>query len=214
MDAAILVSAHASALSPSQPTSIPVHTARNTPLPADLDKLSELAVYSSVFNSPNTGTLLLRVLHDGLILELLSLSTDVPPLRFVFPALILNAPAIFAWHSTELHVLVVTNAASLYRLVIPVGTARRLWKEDTGNIWIREYLIKTAPADLVGPVHVQGVHCLAIGLTHGALLRIETESLGSGDQQGKLNKSILKHTECIQMSGWRQYSTTVRFCRL
>ncbi|KAF8631128.1 hypothetical protein AX15_002475 [Amanita polypyramis BW_CC] len=201
MDAGILVSAHASSLCPIQPTAIPVHTARNdAPIPShssDPDQFLEHATYSSVFNSPATGTILLRVLHGGLILELLSLSTNVPPLRFVFPALILNAPAIFAWDPTELHVLAATSTASLYRLVIPIGAARRLWGEDTGNVWIREHLIKAAPADLLGPAHMQGVHCVAIGLTHGGLLRIESESLGSGDQQDEWLETIFHHSSFL-----------------
>lgn len=187
MDARLLIPTH---LLSQNSSAIPIHSARPFPPPdsapsPDPDLFPEHAIFSSVFNAPNTGSLLLRVIHAGHILELLSLSTDVAPLRFVLPAPILGAPAVLAWDAGDLHVLAVTNAASLFRLVIPIGPSRRLWKDDTGNIWIREYLIKTPASELLGPVHVQSVHCVAIGTTHGALLRIELESLGAGDQQGR-----------------------------
>ena len=186
MDAGCLIPTH---LPDQLPKAIPIHSARPTaapPAPApDPDLLPDHSLFSALFTAPAAGSLLLRVVHAGHILELLSLSTDVAPLRFVFPAPILGAPAILAWDPAELHVLAVTTSASLYRLVIPIATARRLWKDDTGNIWIREYLIKTPASDLLGPVHVHSVHCVAIGLTHGSLLRVELDSLGSGDQQGK-----------------------------
>lgn len=186
MDAGTLVPTHLPDL---LPNAIPIHSARPTPPPPapapDPDLLPEHALFSVLFTTPAAGSLLLRVVHAGHILELRSLSTDVAPLRFVFPAPILGAPAILAWDPAELHVLAVTSSASLYRLVIPIATSRRLWKDDTGNIWIREYLIKTPASDLLGPVHVHSVHCVAIGLAHGSLLRVELDSLGSGDQQGK-----------------------------
>ncbi|KAF8639895.1 hypothetical protein AX17_001147 [Amanita inopinata Kibby_2008] len=201
MDAGILVSTHLSSLYPTQATAIPVHTARHdTPLPStsqDADQVPEHASCSSILNSPNTGTILLRVLHGGLIIELISLSTDVSPLRFVFPATVLAAPAIFTWESTELHVLAVTNVGSLYRLVIPIGTGRSLWKDHMESIWIREYLIKIAPEQLVGPVHAQGIHCVAVGLAHGALLRIESDTLGLDEQHDEWIESTFQHSSFL-----------------
>lgn len=192
MDAGCLVPTH---LLPLQPDVITIHSARPATIPPapapDPDLLPEHALFAELFTAPAAGSLLLRVVHAGHILELLSLSTHVAPLRFVFPAPILGAPAILAWVPAELHVIAITAAASLFRLVIPIGTSRRLWKDDTANIWIREYLIKTPASELVGPVHVHSTHCVAIGLAHGSLLRVELDSLGSGDQQGKPPKTSI-----------------------
>ncbi|KIL68186.1 hypothetical protein M378DRAFT_72126 [Amanita muscaria Koide BX008] len=204
MDAGILASTHISSLSPTQPTVIHLQTVRNdTPLPAatqDTDQLPEHAIYSSVLNSPNTGTLVLRVIHGGLIVELLSLSTDVPSLRLVFPAAVLSTPALFTWGANELFLLAVTCAGSFYRLVIPIGNGRRLWKEDSGNIWTREYLVKIPATELIGPVHVQGIHCAAIGLARGALLRIESEVLGHDGQQDEWVETVFHHSSFF--SSW------------
>ncbi|KAK2466397.1 hypothetical protein APHAL10511_002039 [Amanita phalloides] len=197
MDAGCLLPALLPAL---PPTAIPIPTARPSAAPAssprpalDPDSPPDHSLFATIFLSPVAGSLLLRLLHDGLVLELISLASDLPPLRFVFPAPLLSAPAIFAPHPAELHILAVTTAASLFRLVIPVSSPPRLWKEDTANIWIREYLIKTPAPELLGPVHVHSIHCLAVALVHGALLRIESESLASGDQQDEWVETTFHH---------------------
>ncbi|PFH52564.1 hypothetical protein AMATHDRAFT_74048 [Amanita thiersii Skay4041] len=197
MDPTVLLDVHLSSLHPSLPNPIPVNTARHsTPLPIpspDPDHLPEHATFTSFFNSSSTGTILLRMLHSGLIIELLSLSTDIPPLRFVFPALVLPAPVLFIWNSSQLHLLVVTSAGSLYRLVVPLSAGRQLWKGNTDNVCIREYLIKTAPEAFVGPVHAQGIDSIAIGLSSGALLRIETDLLGRDEQQDEWTETAFQH---------------------
>jgi nuclear pore complex protein Nup160 len=189
MDRGLLVSAHLSSLFPSsQATSIPLHTLRqNTPLPPsakDSDPPAEHASYASVLHTTTTGTIVLRVLHAGLILELVSLSTDVPPIRFVFPAAVLPSPALFLWESHELHVLAVTTTGSLYRLVLPVGSGQQLWQDQLAGHWCREYLITNMVGSMQGLVQVQGTHCVAIGLSNGSLLRLETEVLGENDVHG------------------------------
>jgi nuclear pore complex protein Nup160 len=125
----------------------------------------------------------MRVIHGGLILELISLSSDVAPVRFVFPAAILSSPAIFLWESYEVHILAVTSVGSLYRLVLP-GTGK-LWHDQVTKNWCREHLIQNVRGDIEGVVHVQGVHTVAIGLTNGAILRLETDYLGDESNDGE-----------------------------
>jgi nuclear pore complex protein Nup160 len=188
MDPGFLVATQFSSLSPSKPTSIPLQTARQgVPLPLapkDSDPPAEHATHSSLLHTPMTGTILLRVLHAGLIIELISLSTEVPPIRFIFPAAILPSPAMFLWDSSELHVLAVTQTGSLYRLVIPVDNGHELWLNRGNDIWPCEYLIKNIANTIDGVVHVQGTDCVAIGLKNGSLLRLETEYVG-GESDGK-----------------------------
>lgn len=184
MDVGFLVATQLSSLFPYPATSIPLQTARQgiplPPGPHESDPPAEHATHSSVLHSPATGTVLLRVLHGGLIIELISLSTDVLPIRFIFPAAVLPSPAIFLWETTELHVLAVTDAGSLYRLVIPVGSGRELWRNQTANIWPREYLLKNISDTEGSLVHAHGTHCVAIGLSNGSLLRLENDYIGEG----------------------------------
>jgi nuclear pore complex protein Nup160 len=189
MDGGLLLATQLSSLfPPSQITSIPLQTLQqNTPLPPPPDvsgPLAEHASLSSLFHAPTTGTILLRVLHGGLILELLPLSTDHQPIRFVFPAPILPSPAIFLWRSSELHVLVVTTTGSLYRLVLPIGGVNQLWHDPPSGNWCREYLINYAAGSMDGLVRVLGTHSVAIGQSNGSLLRLETEYLGDDNHNG------------------------------
>ncbi|KAJ7283368.1 nucleoporin Nup120/160-domain-containing protein [Mycena rebaudengoi] len=198
MDRGLLVAAQLSSLYPSaQATSIPISTTRHTsslpPVPDASGPPSEHASYSAVLHTPSTGTILLRVLHGGLILEILSLSTGVPPVRFVFPALVLPSPAIFLWE-TELHVVAVTDIGSLFRVVLPIDGGRDLWLRQTANHSVREYHIKNFSGTLTGLVHVQGTHCVVISQPGGSILRLETEHLGSNGSDGK-SPCIALHLE-------------------
>lgn len=191
MDRGLIVTAQLSSLFPSiQATSISIQTTRHTaslpPVPDASDPPPEHATYSSVLHTPSTGTILLRVLHGGLILELVSLSTSVPPVRFVFPALVLPSPAVFLWE-TQLHIVAVTNTGSLYRLVLPIDGGLDLWLHQTANAWTREYHIKNFSGTITGLVHVQGTHCVVISQPGGSILRLETEYLGSHSSNGKLH---------------------------
>lgn len=185
----ILVAAQLSSLYPSSNAISQVLQTerRNLPLPpphTDTDSSSEHASYSSTFYAPHTGTILLRVIHGGLILELISLSTDVPPIRFVFPSAVLPAPAIFAWGEKELHVLAVISSGSLFRLVLPTVNPTRLWHDPLPKQWSREYIIKNVPEQFYGVVQAQGLLCVAIGLTNGSLIRIEAENIGDDNFHG------------------------------
>ncbi|KAJ7762811.1 nucleoporin Nup120/160-domain-containing protein [Mycena maculata] len=201
MDRGLIVAAQLSSLFPSaQATSIPVQTTRHTsslpPVPDASDSPPEHASYSAVLHTPSTGTILLRVLHGGLILEIVSLSTAVPPVRYVFPALVLPSPAIFLWE-TELHIIAVTNTGSLYRLVLPIDGGLDLWLHQTANTWTREYHIKNFSGTIYGLVHVQGTHCVVISQSGGSILRLETEYLGSNGSDDEWNEHMFQHTSFL-----------------
>ncbi|EGO01552.1 hypothetical protein SERLA73DRAFT_158827 [Serpula lacrymans var. lacrymans S7.3] len=195
MDTSIIVSTQLSSLfSSSQVTSIPLQTSRrNTPLsPAlkDSDAPAEHASYVSLTHISHVGTVLLRVLHGGLIIEIVSLSAQVPPIRFVFPAPVLPTPAIFTWDENELHILAVTERGSLYRLVLPTSNPSRLWHDQVSKNWCREYLIKNVQESVMGIVQAQGPHCVAIGFNSGGLLRIETERVGDDNNDDLWTESL------------------------
>ncbi|KAF7354945.1 hypothetical protein MSAN_01409400 [Mycena sanguinolenta] len=165
MDRGLIVAAQLSSLFPSvQATSIPIQTTRHTtslpPVPNASDLPPEHASYSAVLHTPSTGTILLRVLHGGLILELVSLSTSVPPVRFVFPS---ASPPISG--------------------VLPLDGGVDLWLHQTANTWTREYHIKNFSGTTNGLVHVQGTHCVVISQPNGSILRLETEFLGSNGSE-------------------------------
>jgi nuclear pore complex protein Nup160 len=185
----LLVATQLSSLFPSsQITSISLRTTRRkTPLPPtpnDSDPPAEHALYSSVLHTQSTGTIVLRILHGGLVLELISLTTNISPIRFVFPASVLPSPALFVWQGSELHILAVTSMGSVYRLVLPLGSNQDLWQDLAGANWCREYLIKGVAGPMRGLVQVQGPHCVVIGLPNGSIMRIETEFLGDESRDG------------------------------
>ncbi|KAJ6567297.1 hypothetical protein DFH09DRAFT_1156619 [Mycena vulgaris] len=201
MERGLIVAAQLSSLFPSiQATSIPIQTSRHTsslpPVPDASDPPPEHASYSAVLHTPYTGTILLRVLHGGLILEIVSLSTGVAPVRFVFPALVLPSPALFLWE-TQLHIVAVTDTGSLYRLVLPLDGGLDLWLHQTANTWTREYLIKNFSGNIDGLVHVQGTHCVVISQSGGSLLRLETEYLGSNGSDDEWSETIFQHTSFL-----------------
>lgn len=188
MSGNILVGSDLSSLFPeSQAISVLVQTSRqNIPLPQEPASLAGHATHAAVLHTPSTGTILLRVLDGGLIIQLTSLSNDINPIQFVFPSPLLPSPAVFLWESNELHVLAVTVTGSLYRLVIPVHEDLKLWADNVAGVWTREYLIKNYSGTMEGLVHVQGTHCVVIGLPSGSLLRLETEYLGNEGTDGAL----------------------------
>ncbi|EIW82466.1 hypothetical protein CONPUDRAFT_123432 [Coniophora puteana RWD-64-598 SS2] len=191
-----LLSAQLSVLSPpAHIVSIPLQTSRqNLPLPtipADADLPVEHASFASVFYASHTGSILLRLLHGGLVVELSSLSSDVPPIRFVFPAPVLPAPGISAYGNNEIHLLALTTSGSLYRLVLPASSPTRLWHEPLSKNWCREYLIKATSDKITGVSLVHGVYCVAVGLSNGSLLRVETEQLGDDVSHDFWNESLV-----------------------
>ncbi|RDB20540.1 hypothetical protein Hypma_012453 [Hypsizygus marmoreus] len=200
MDVGFLVATQLSSLFPSQATSIPLQTVRqDIPLPpahSESDAPAEHATYSSVLHTPVTGTILLRVIHGGLIVELVSLSTEIPPLRLIFPGPIIPSPAVFLWESKELHVLAIADIGSLYRVVIPVGSGRELWQHQIANVWPREYLLKNFSDLKQGLVHVHGIDCVAVGLPNGSLLRLENNYIGE-ESNDEWSETLFQHSSFL-----------------
>jgi nuclear pore complex protein Nup160 len=183
-----LISTHVSSLSTAlTPLSTVIRTTRQQlPLPHPLDHNNipaEHAIFASVIDAEATGTVLLRLIHGGLIVELVSLSTDVQPLRLIFPSVLLNNPAVFL-EDQELHVLAVTEFGSLYRVIVPLQD-RDLWKNQAENVWPKEYMIKDFPQNTRGCfVQAQGIYCVAISIPNGSLLRLDVDSLGYDGHEG------------------------------
>ncbi|KAJ3777455.1 nucleoporin Nup120/160-domain-containing protein [Lentinula raphanica] len=196
MDGSLLVGTHISSLFPqSRASSIYIQTQRvDTPLVTSEKETdpAEHAIYSSILHTPPTGTILLRVLHGGLIVELVSLSTKIQPLRFVFPSPVLLSPAIFLWENDEIHLIAVTTNESVYRAVISIGGGMELWHNRIQDIWTSEYLIKSFSGTMNGLVHVHGAHCVFIGLHNGSLMRLETEYTGSGKLEDEWTEYIFQ----------------------
>ncbi len=179
----LLISTHLSDIySPFQTDAFSVQTSKShvpfPPTPQDDHPPIEHAQHASFFHSVQTGVILLRLIHDGLIVELVSLSTETPPIRFVFPYTVLPNPALVLWESRELHILTVTASGSLYRLVIPIQSPQQLWSTSMVNNWCREYHLKNAQDSLQALVHVQDPHTLVLALTNGSLIRLDAETIG------------------------------------
>ncbi|KAF9268301.1 hypothetical protein L218DRAFT_607126 [Marasmius fiardii PR-910] len=183
MDGSLLVATQLSSLFPAtQAVSVPVESRRpNATLPYEdeTSDLNEHASLSAILHEESTGTILLRLLDKGLTLELISLSTsEVPPVRFIFPSAVLPYPSVLVWRDSEIHVLAVTVIGSVHRLVLPIGTGYTLWKDTVNSRWASEYLIKNCTEELDGLVHVHGTDSVIIGLKNGTLMRLETEYAG------------------------------------
>lgn len=189
MEGSVLVSTQVSALFPSaQATSIPVQTSRrNAPLPTpptESDPPVEHALDSVVFHSDVTGTILLRVIHAGLIVELISLTHDLPSIRFVFPAPVLSSPALFFWQPNEIHLIVVTKTASLYRLILPARDSTQLWNDPLGRNWCREHLIKNATGRSLSMAQVQSTYSVVVTLERGSTVGLEATYIGDEVEDG------------------------------
>ncbi|GJJ16272.1 hypothetical protein Clacol_010568 [Clathrus columnatus] len=185
----ILASVHVSSIyPPSHGLLIPIDTVRrDIPLPEiDPDTLQEHASYGSTFSSPETGTIFIRIIHGGLILELITLSTGKAT-RFAFPAPILPAPTILLHQLSEVNVFVVTTSGSLFTLMFPVLTEENvpIFDVSSTNGWCKEYVINTPAEDLEGPVHVKDIDCVVISLSKGRFLRLD-----SGQDYGTWHESI------------------------
>ncbi|EMD40997.1 hypothetical protein CERSUDRAFT_43484 [Gelatoporia subvermispora B] len=189
----ILVASQLSALyPPTQPILVQTSQKKSQQPPSNAASHfpQDHALYSTIFHAQATGTIVLRVIHGGRVLELVSLTDEVPALRFDFPAAILPHPAIMMHQSSELHVIVVTNIGSVYRIVIPVRDNLPLWQPQSQRRWYREYVIQSARPDTLGLVQVQGPECVVVSLPKGALLRLETTytSENSADDLWKESK--------------------------
>lgn len=185
----VLVSTHLSDVySPLQTAAITISTSKPyVPFPpqaSDDEPPPEHAQHASLFHSVQTGVILLRLIHNGLIVELVSLSTETPPIRFVFPYTVLPNPAVVLWETRELHILAVTASGSLFRIVLPLQTPQQLWASHMVNNWCREYHLKYVKEYLQALVQVQGTHSVALALTNGSLVRLDAENIGDKTSAG------------------------------
>jgi hypothetical protein len=217
----VLISTHLSDVySPLQTESISISTSKpHVPFPpqaSDDEPPPEHAQYASFFHSVQTGLILLRLIHNGLILELISLSTETPPIRFVFPYTVLPNPALVLWETRELHILAITASGSLYRLVLPLQTPQQLWSTHMVNNWCREYPLKYVQEYLQGQVQVQGTHTVAVGLTDGSLIRLDAETIGDKTTAGPSMFSSFpfsfSHSH-VKTTGPRACFITIHFLR-
>ncbi|PPR02464.1 hypothetical protein CVT24_002013 [Panaeolus cyanescens] len=195
MNNQIIVSTHFSSLNSPPPSSFVVQTDSqnfyNLTNSHFHDIPPEHAIISSVLNSSTTGTIVQRLIHGGLILEILPLLSHIPPLRIVFPALVLPTPSLFLWEDIELHILAVTELGTLHRIVIPIEGVD-LWQRQTDRIWTREYLIQhSVPQTLAKSyVHAHGPYSLAVTLPNGALLRLEADTMAYDGQEEDWSESV------------------------
>ncbi|KAJ3566967.1 hypothetical protein NP233_g6671 [Leucocoprinus birnbaumii] len=189
----LLISAPFSPLYSQQPISVSIRTSRQQlPLPPnalDSDVHPEHATYSTVLTTSTHGSIALRLLHGGVIAELISLSYQVTPLRFVFPAAVVPSVGLFLVDSEALHVLAVTTAGSLYRLIISVD-GRNLWQNQGDDLLSLEYQIVNYPEGQRPLVHVEGTHSVTVALPNASLLRLEASSTLQDDEW---SESIFHH---------------------
>lgn len=139
----------------------------------ELDGFVEHAEYATTIHAHDAGTVLLRVLDGGHMLELMALESGIRPARFAFPSRIALRPALMMLGIAELHVLVVTVTGSLFRLrfVLP-----HLWTSTQYSP--NEYRITSVNAPIDGVVHVPEVGVVFIGLADGGVLRLTAKMNG------------------------------------
>ena len=189
-----LVATHLSAFYPSS-TLVAAHAVptsrRDIPL---VDQSSSIpddhASYSCIFYSPHTGNILLRVLQADSVIELISLSSSISPIRFVFPARILPSPSLIVWHGRQLHLIVVTSINSLYRLILPIRDGILTWHDPLRRDWCREWQVKKLGGSHVRLVHVQNFYSVVLALASGSILRLDTDFIEGDNHDGKLFWSV------------------------
>ncbi|KAL4241382.1 Nucleoporin Nup120/160 [Abortiporus biennis] len=195
-DWALFATQISSLYSPSLANNIIVRTIQtSTPLPpppSETDLPLEHATYSNIFSIPPFGTILLRLVHGGLVLELLSLSHDIPPLRIIFPSTVLSYPSIFAWGSHELHVLAMTNNASLFRVVIPLRSDGRLWDNisNSDDLWNEQIIHRLKPSINNTLIHVADGHTVYATMPDGWLLRLEARNVELDNEEQWIERTL------------------------
>ncbi|KAF9452001.1 hypothetical protein P691DRAFT_795643 [Macrolepiota fuliginosa MF-IS2] len=191
-----LVSTPLSPLYSQPPPSIPIRTSRQQlplpPDPSDSDIHPEHATFSTILTTSAHGTLALRLLHSGFIVELVSLSYQVTPIRFVLPAAVFPNVGLFVLDSETLHIIVVTTAGSLHRLVVSID-GRNLWQNQSDIVSPREYQIVNFPQSERPFVHVEGTHSVTIALPNASILRLEASPFGDDSQEDEWTETIFHH---------------------
>lgn len=155
---------------------------RDLPLATALtDLLDDHASYSSIFTSSESDDILIRVVQGNLAVELVSLSHNVPPIRFLFPALVAPNPALVAF-ADELFLLVVTVSGTLFKLHIPYSQENnQLWHGPFSKNWCREWQIRKLGGQEPRLVHVHSPNDVAIALSSEGFLRLESDTIGSSE---------------------------------
>lgn len=190
----ILVAAHASSITANDLQAFTLASERaEPPRHAELDILPEHATESSVLYDAQAH-ILLRVIQDRRTIELTSLSTEITPIRFVFPAPVLPSPAVVC-DSDEIHVIACTQAGSVFRLVFPLPD---LWNTQyMAKDWRAEYHLRHPTSNLLGPVHVKEAGCLLIALKDGGILQLDaSRRLGNAEFEGGPRHFPLWRLEC------------------
>ncbi|KAH7343853.1 nucleoporin Nup120/160-domain-containing protein [Rhizoctonia solani] len=139
----------------------------------DLDGFVEHAEYATTIHAHDAGTVLLRVLDGGHMLELMALESGMRAARFSFASRIALQPALMMLGIAELHVLVVTVNGSIFRLrfVLP-----HLWTST--QYAPKEYRITSVSSPIDGIVHIPEVGVVFIGLNDGSVLRLTARMSG------------------------------------
>jgi len=189
----LLVATHLSSLPSPSPVHVAAHPTRQNEHYTPQSQLNDIpdghAVYASVLHSDTIGTILLRVTGGSRIVELASISANVPPIRLSLPAPAVPSPSLFFWEDREIHVLVLTETGTLYRLIVPIqhGT---LWGESAVNAWIRDYQVKALSPDVLErpgaiSMHGHGTDSVVVGLPNGVVLRLDVETGAYDGREGR-----------------------------
>lgn len=177
-----LIAVHASSITSTALQAFTLESERaEAPSAADADVLPEHATETSVLCDAQAH-ILLRLINNRRTIELLSLSTPISPIRFLFPSPVLPSPAV-VYDNDEVHVVACTQAGSVFRLVFPLPD---LWNTQymTKN-WRQEYHIRHPIANLLGPVHVKEAGCMLIALRDGGILELDaSRKIGNAEFQG------------------------------
>ncbi|THH12327.1 hypothetical protein EW145_g80 [Phellinidium pouzarii] len=131
------------------------------------------ASHSSIFYSPETGHVLIRIVQGGLAVELISLSHTVSPIRFVFPAVVVPNPALAAFGG-HVFLIAVTSVSSLFRISLPLSRDGEFWHEPMPKNWCKEWQIRKLGGIEPKLVHVHDPHDIAIATGTGGYLRLQS----------------------------------------
>jgi nuclear pore complex protein Nup160 len=138
--------------------------------------LPEHATESSILSDGGHALVLMRVIHGRRTIELISLATNLAPIRFVFPARILPTPSL-VFGDEEIHILACTTAGSIFRITFQIA---ELWKAKLSTQdWVEEYQLNHPASNLLGPAHANDRDSLFVSLKDGGILLVN----GVGDHE-------------------------------
>ncbi|EJU06460.1 hypothetical protein DACRYDRAFT_113162 [Dacryopinax primogenitus] len=174
MASLLLSTAHLSNIYPiSQPITVPTTQSGLALLPDPATHRTEADLASSASSHlwPEIGRVLARVVNDRRTLELTHLSSDCPPIRFLLPSRALGNPGVaFEQQTSSLHVLILTEANSLYRLNFPAPALFNT--APLPRNWCKEYVVKSV-LEGDGPVSLMDMSTVLIGLRDGGVLKLD-----------------------------------------